>query len=347
MVQREKRRENKRAWKGLAGAVLAVALAAGGGPGFFGQGSAVVQAVQAEAAESTAESVLSALTPSALCKGADGKLYVLDTETCTVRVMTGTGTDLAAGVSGESGFKDGKAAEVKFSSPWDLEVYQKGLAISDTENNRIRFLKGGKVKTLAGSGKKGKADKKGTKATFSRPTGIAAGKNGVLYIADTGNHRIRVMDKNGNVKTFAGSSKGCSDGTVKKAKFNEPTGLFYSGGVLYVADSGNHRVCKIKNGKVTTVAGSKKGVEGDKDAKGTSARLSNPQGVCYQSGKLYIADTGNAAVKVLKNGSVTTKLAGYSLQDGILPAGPRALCIKNGYLYIGDILADQVVRTKL
>ena len=81
----------------------------------------------------------------------------------------------------------------------------------------------------------------------------------------------------GKVTTFAGSKKGCANGTLKKAKFNEPTGLYYYNGALYVADSGNHRICKIENGKVTTVAGSAKGVEGDKNGSALNARLSNPQ----------------------------------------------------------------------
>ena len=302
-------------------------------------------------AVSAEEIVYSDTAPSGICFGSNGQLYFTDADHHVIYQQTGSGVKIEAGsASGKSGYVDGKVSEALFSSPWDMVIYKEGFAVSDTGNNVVRLLKNGMVKTLAGNGNVGFADRKGKKASFCRPTGLATGKNGKLFIADTGNNCIRVMKKNGMVKTFAGSSdQGCADGRLKKARFNEPTGLYYSYSTdtLYVADSGNHRICKIKNGKVKTIAGSARGEEGNELGKAKKSRFSNPQGIFYSNNALYIADTGNSCIKKLQNGTVTKSVTEYSLQDGLLPSAPRSLCMENGYLYIGDIYADQLIKVKM
>ena len=293
------------------------------------------------------ELVRAELMTSGICKSTDHSLYFTDSENNVIYKKTGKEILTVAGIAEKRGYQDGKAEEALFSSPWDITKYKKGFVISDTENHVIRFLKNGKVKTLAGKGKAGWSDRKGKNASFNRPTGLAVGKNGELYIADTRNNCIRVMDKKGNVKTFAGKKQGCADGKLKTAKFNEPIGLYYHVDTLYVADSGNHRICQIRNGKVKTIAGSQKGVEGDVQGKAGKSRLSYPQEICYTNGGLYSADTGNSAVKRLKSGKVTTEVEAYSLQKGLVPSAPRALCVQDGYLYIGDIYENVLVKIKL
>ena len=283
------------------------------------------------------------IAPSGICKGTDGTMYYADSEANAIWIAKGNKIQLAAGKLRKSGLKNGSSTKALFHSPWDIVAYRDGYAISDTENHVIRYLKDGKVITLAGSGKTGAADGKKTKASFARPTGMAVGKNGELYIADTDNNCIRVMDKTGNVSTYAGGKKGCADGSIKKAKFEEPTGLYYYKGALYVADSGNHRICMIKNDKVVTIAGSKKGKEGDKNGAAEVSMLSNPQGVCVYKNNVYIADTGNGSVKKLKGGKVTAFLEAYSLENALLPAAPRALEVKGKTLYIGDIYIQQLI----
>ena len=252
-----------------------------------------------------------------------------------------------AGTEGESGYKDGSAKEALFHSPWDVVSYKNGLAISDTENHVIRFYKGGKVSTIAGSGNVGKKNASGKKASFHRPTGLAVGDKGELYIADTGNHVIRVMDKKGKVSVFAGSKKGCAGGKVKNARFCEPTGLCYYKGALYVADSGNHRICKIKDGKVTTIAGSSKGIEGSSVGKASKACLSNPQEICWANGKMYIADTGNGAVKLLQNGKVSEIVKAFSQSESTAPVEPCGLMIKGTYLFVGDMFTEELLKIEL
>lgn len=311
------------------------------------------QAVAAEittantaATEAAAQSHL--LGASGISKDSAGNIYIADRNYNVLRIRTESGSyKVLAGTEGKSGYKDGSAAKALFNSPWDVVAYKSGWAISDTENHVIRYYNGKTVKTIAGTGKSGYKNAVGTKAKFNRPTGMAVGKNGELYVADTGNNVIRKIDKNGKVTVYAGSKSGCADGTLKKAKFCEPTGLYYYKGALYVADSGNHRICKIEDGKVTTVAGSAKGVEGDAVGTAKKARLSNPQDIFLYKNDMYISDTGNGSVKKLSKGKVTTVVESFSLEGKNSPAEPCGLTIKGGYLFVGDMFTEELLKIKL
>lgn len=205
----------------------------------------------------------------------------------------------------------------------------------------------GNYVVLAGQlGKSGYKDGSAAKALFNSPWDTVSYKKG-WAISDTENHVIRVMDKNGKVTVYAGSKEGCRDGKAKSARFCEPTGLYYYKGALYVADSGNHRICKIENGQVKTVAGSRKGIEGDSVGSALSARFSNPQEILMYKGVMYISDTGNGSVKKLGKGKVTELVKAYSLNDLRAPAEPCGLMIKGGYLFVGDMFTEELLRIKL
>lgn len=305
---------------------------------------------QAADAANEAEQELSrfVLAPSGISKDSKGRMYLADRTYHVVRTRTKSGKyTVLAGKEGESGYKNGSAEKARFNAPWDVVPYKNGWLISDSENHALRLYKNGKVTTLAGTGKAGYKNATGKNALFNRPTGMAAGKNGEVYIADTENNVIRMIDKNGKVTTYAGGKKGCADGALKKARFTEPTGLYYYKGALYVADSGNHRICKIENGKVTTVAGSAKGIEGDKNGSALKARLSNPQDIFLYKDVMYISDTGNGCVRKLYNGKVTTLIRAFSMNDYRAPAEPCGLTIQGGKLYVGDIFTEELIELKL
>ena len=248
------------------------------------------------------------------------------------------------------GYNDSAATASLFAYPWGIIPYMNGFAVSDTDNNVVRYATKKNVKTFVGSGEQGLINETGTKAKFNRPTGIAADEQGNLYIADTGNNVIRRMSKNGVVTTFAGSKEGCADGDVRKAAFREPTGLFYKSGVLYVCDSGNHRICKIENNTVTTVAGgfAQSGSEefyagGYVNGNLKNAKFSNPQGIAVNAnGEIYVADTGNSAVRKIKNGMVSTILSADAFGGDTYPVSPRALYISGETLYVGDVFAKSI-----
>ena len=298
--------------------------------------------------DTTTEPARFVLAPSGISKTKSGSLVIADRTHQVVRVRNKNGEyRVLAGTEGLGGYKNGSAKKALFNAPWDVVPYKDGWLVSDSENHVLRLCLDARVTTVAGTGKSGDKNATGKKAQFNRPTGMAVGSNGEVYIADTGNHVIRKIDKNGKVTTYAGSKKGCSDGTLKTAKFYEPTGLYYYKGALYVADSGNHRICRIEKGKVTTVAGSAKGIEGDKNGSALKARLSNPQDIILYKNEMYISDTGNACVKKLSNGKVTTLISAFSMGDGREPAEPCGLMIQGGKLYIGDIFTEELIELEL
>lgn len=257
---------------------------------------------------------------------------------------------LLAGVPGNAGYADGALTQARFDSPWSVIAYKGGYLVSDMGNQVIRRIRDGQVTTFAGTaGKTGAVNGRGKRASFHRPTGMALGDDGTVYVADTGNHTIRAIDSKGTVTTFAGApgKPGTKVGSCAASRFREPTGLFYYKGVLYVADSGNHRICSIANGKVKVVAGSASGKEGDASGKALQAALSNPQQIVMYKGVLYIADTGNGCIKRLKGGKLKTILKANSRREDRIPVQPRALMARNGYLYLGDVFTGDLYRIKL
>ena len=119
------------------------------------------------------------------------------------------------------------------------------------------------ITTFAGTGSQGYSGDNGApgSATLNSPAGVFADTNGVIYIADTGNHVIRRINATGNtITTIAGTgTQGFSgdDSTATNAKLNSPAAIFVdSTGLIYVADTGNHCVRRISaTGGISTIAG--------------------------------------------------------------------------------------------
>lgn len=160
------------------------------------------------------------------------------------------------------------------------------------------------VRTIAGSaGQTGFADGGGTQARFKDLAGITVGGDDAVYVADAGNHRIRVAreqaDGTWNVQTLAGNGvAGFADGAGTQARFNNPQGIAIAqDNSIYVADAGNNRIRKIlPDGTVGTIAGD--GAAGFQDGNGANARFNNPKGIAADNaGNIYVADTGNSAVR--------------------------------------------------
>lgn len=295
---------------------------------------AVDSATENTVASTEKERLEYAVAPSGMVL-VEGNICLADSSANVIRMRKSDGTyQTIAGQENVSGNQNGEALKASFAKPWDIVAYKSGYAISDADNNSIRLLKNGKVSNLVSK-------------KLNNPTGLAVGAKGELYIADTGNDRILVLDKNGKLKVFAGSGNGCKDGTLRKAKFSEPTALCYYKKALYVADSGNHRIVKIANAKVTTIAGSTKGIEGDTAGKAKNARFSNPQGIVIKNNVVYIADTGNGSVKKLEKGKVTPFVEAFSLKGDRTPAQPRGMVIKGSTLFIGDVYAEDLLKKKL
>ncbi len=168
------------------------------------------------------------------------------------------------------------------------------------------------ITTLAGSGTKGFVDGRGDQARFADPTGVAVDLAGNIYVADSGNNRIRRIDPAGTVTTLAGSGvAGFAEGAGAVAQFSEPNHLAVDrDGTVYVTDGKNRRVRKIApTGVVSTLAGT--GSEGNDDGPARTASFSYPSGIAIDdNGALYVLDYGNDAVRIITPEGVVRTLAG-------------------------------------
>ncbi|WP_460503748.1 NHL repeat-containing protein, partial [Hymenobacter agri] len=150
-----------------------------------------------------------------------GNVYVADNGNNTIRRITPAGqVDTWAG-NLASGFADGPSATARFNGPIDVAVDGQGnLYVADYGNQRIRKITpGGTVSTLAGSGTAGFADGLGAAAQFNGPNGLAVDGQGVVYVSDYENNRIRKVLPNGTVSTLAGTGqRGFADGPGSSAQ---------------------------------------------------------------------------------------------------------------------------------
>jgi sugar lactone lactonase YvrE len=224
-----------------------------------------------------------------------------------------------AGQAGVSGQVDGAGSAARFSSPADVAFDAAGnLYVADTGNHTVRKIdKTGTVSTFAGQAGVGGSTDGSTSARFNRPSGLAVGATGNVYVADTDNSTIRMISTAGVVTTLVGcaGAAGSSDGTGTAAGFSGPSGIAVAAtGDLYVSDTLNDTIRMVTSaGVVTTIAGVA-GASGLLDGVGSAARFHGPQGLVLDSnGNLFVADTNNNAIRriVLASGTVTT-VAGQS-----------------------------------
>jgi sugar lactone lactonase YvrE len=190
------------------------------------------------------------------------------------------------------------------------------LFITDTDRNQVlEITLAGSVRTVAGDGLQGYGGDGGPApaAELNSPQGIAVAANGALYIADTGNQRIRIV-QNGQINTFAGGSEGFSGdgGPASAAKFNQPSGIALDGsGALLICDRANRRVRRVINGTITTIAGN--GIQGFLGDGGpaVAAELNEPSDVAVDSsGRVFIADTANQRIRVITTDGEIATFAG-------------------------------------
>lgn len=163
---------------------------------------------------------------------------------------------------------------------------------------------------IAGSpGGPGSLDGKGSAARFNQPAGLVSDNEGNIFVADSENHVVRKLDKNGVVTTLAGKpgQAGNVDGSAVGARFAALSALAIDGtGHVYVAD--RHALRKISpQGTVATLAGAQES-SGSSDGSSRNARFSRPLGIAVDgSGTVYVADSGNHSIrKISPDGQVST-----------------------------------------
>ncbi len=153
----------------------------------------------------------------------------------------------------------------------------------------------------------------GSAARFNSPKGVALDSSGNITVADSANHEIRKVTPAGVVTTLAGNgTAGSLDGTGTGAQFSSPGGVTVDlSGNVYVADTNNHTIRKVTAvGVVTTMAGNST-TSGSADGTGTAAQFYHPGGVALDaSGNIYVADSGNHAIRRVSPLGVVTTIAG-------------------------------------
>lgn len=179
---------------------------------------------------------------------ASNEIYITETGNHRVRKITSDGT--ASFVAGSSaGYLNGTGSSAKFNDPLGIGFQGSLIYVAEYSNNTIRSItRSGIVKTVYGSQSAGFVDADGQNARFNRPSGLAV-KGNTLYVADSGNHRIRTINLTTTaVKTYAGSgTNGSSDSSSSNAQFSFPTGLAVSpNGTVYVVESDAGRIRKIQ-----------------------------------------------------------------------------------------------------
>ncbi|MBK8565415.1 MAG: gliding motility-associated C-terminal domain-containing protein [Saprospiraceae bacterium] len=256
-----------------------------------------------------------------------------------------------SGIVETPGSNDGDALQARFFFPHGIAADTLGhIFIADRDNHTIRLfdLNSGKVSTLAGkAGQSGNVDGFGSAALFNEPWGICATPDGVAYVADTKNNKIRKVTLDGQVTTFAGTGNfGTSNGLPTASTFGNPTGIERDAeGILFVADHATHIIRKVdKLGNVTTLAG-KPYLPGDADGVGSDAEFWRPYGLCIDNdGNVLVADEWNNKIRKITPQGVVTTLAGNGINGSTNGDNAQAsfnypwdvTVDPDGNVYVGD-----------
>jgi hypothetical protein len=222
----------------------------------------------------------------------------------------------------------GAATSANLNFPTGIAVDGGGdVYIADGGDHRIRKVSGGTITTIAGTGTPcspatGLCGDGGSSASanLNNPGGVTVDSAGNVYIADTGDHRIRKVTA-GTITTIAGTGNVCSPttdpcgdgGAATSANLRVPRGVAVDGaGNVYIGDGGSNRIRKVTAGTITTIAGTGNVCSPTTDPCGdggaaTSANLNNPRGIAVDgANNLYFTDGGISRVRKITGGTITT-----------------------------------------
>ncbi len=299
--------------------------------------------------------------PTGVAVDAAGDLYIADNNNARIRMVTAsTGNISTVAGTGASGFNGdgGPGTSAALSSPYGVALDAAGnIYISDFSNLRIRAVNAAGVISTAVGG----APNDGglaAQALLSHPTGVLRDSSGNTYVSDAADHRIRFINANGIIGTYAGNgTSGFSgdSGPAASAQLYGPQQLAMdSAGNLYIADSLNFRIRRVDTkGNITTYAGNgASGYSGD-GGPAASAAIGAPYGVALDAnGNLYLSDVAHNVVrKVDTSGNITTYAgngsAGYAGDAGPATSAklnyPASLAADaSGNLYIADVNNQRV-----
>ncbi len=320
---------------------------------------------------------------------ANGNLYIADTGNNRIVEINGSTQTTIAGTGTASYTGDGHlATAATLSAPRAVAIGPEGfIYIADTGNNVIRVIDpvtkdistyaGGATSVCAAAYDAQGDDCPAMQASLNAPSGLATDALGDLYIADTGDNLVRRVDTGtGVINLDAGLTTPLSTGTQNtacaaetdslgdscspaQAILSAPRGIALDAtGNLYIADTGDNliREISLETGTITSVAGNGQSVFSGDNGLATGASLNAPQAVSVDAaGNLYIADTGNDAVRIVyaASGIITTlfgqggtagSAGGTGLVSEILLSAPAGIALDtSGNLYVSDTANNRVL----
>ncbi len=302
-----------------------------------------------------------------------GEVYVVDWANHAIRRITPQGdifSFIGTGIAGDG--SSGAADQVDLDYPSDIAINQSGhFFVTDWANSKVKVFNGASLQLMStygqGQGFAGDGGPAST-ASFDLPSSVVFDPDGLVYISDQRNQRIRQISKDEQISTFAGSAEGFADGMKEDALFNFPTADGTPPGgkssmnthdwAYYIADTENHCIRRINfiTGQVTTVVGT--GVAGYSGDGGNArqAQLNAPTDVIFREDHhIYIADSGNHVIRKVDPFGMITTLVGTG-EPGFSPDSTVATNAKlnspqgiyydevNQTLYIADTFNHQIKR---
>lgn len=288
------------------------------------------------------------LTPYGYCMTATATgvpSYVVRSNTKEVTTGDCNATTTTLSGSGAFAYQEGSSSTAQFQSPWGVAVGANDVTyITDGGGlgSRIRAIAAdGTSSFIAGTSTNAFQNGTGAGAQFNYPRGLAINKTtGNLYVADSGNHRIRMVTPAGVVSTVAGTGvNGFNDGAAGSAQFSFPNGVAVGAdGTLYIADSGsNRRIRTISpSGTVSTLAGATAGTFG----------CFNGDPALDSAGNIYVADACHEQIKKITPAGVVSVVAGVLSTQGYVDGAAASARFDNpsniivdkyGTLYVSEI----------
>ena len=242
-----------------------------------------------------------------------------------------------------------------------LALRDGGLAISDTGHDRVVVVdKGGKVEATIGSGLAGKADGSFKEASFSRPEGLAE-VGGELFVADTGNHTLRKIDRRaGAVTTVAGTGEigagrlSTEERPARSVALRSPWDLLEVQGNLYVALAGSHQIGAFdpRRGTFRLLAGN--GHEARADGALLDASFAQPSALATDGKEVFVLDSETSSVRAIDvaKGQVRTVMGEDLFVFGDVDGDkskarlqhPIGMAYADGALWVADSYNSKVKR---
>ncbi|MBB30515.1 MAG: hypothetical protein CME25_16610 [Gemmatimonadetes bacterium] len=261
--------------------------------------------------------------PDGVAVDASGNVYVADGNNYKIRKISPDGVVTTLAGSGQQASTDGTGTGASFAFPRGLAVDASGnVYVADGQYvfNQFKIRKispDGVVITLAGSGAKASVDGTGGAASFDVPDKVAVDLSGNVYVFDVGSKKIRKVSPDGVVTTLASNLQSSSGMAVDAA------------GYLYLTEYGNHHIRRINpdgSGTSSEFTGSATGISGFLNGAGTEARFNKPVAVSIDaSGKVYVADQDNHAIRKITFAAWSYKLSGTPVFED---AGSHAVVLR-------------------